>query len=89
MEWERWKERELGWAAVENERTGVEVRVSVEVEFELTYPKIDFSLYAGIDGLGDVDLKLELACAEMPKEGLGNVPLNLELACAKLPESEA
>uniref|UniRef100_A0A0E0DCB9 Uncharacterized protein n=1 Tax=Oryza meridionalis TaxID=40149 RepID=A0A0E0DCB9_9ORYZ len=38
---------------------------------------------------GDADLKLELACAEMPKEGLGNVSLKLELACAKLQESEA
>nr|BAC82992.1 hypothetical protein [Oryza sativa Japonica Group] len=43
----------------------------------------------GIDGLGGTDLKLELTCAEIPKEGLGNVPLNLDLACAKLPESEA
>uniref|UniRef100_A0A0E0BVE2 Uncharacterized protein n=1 Tax=Oryza glumipatula TaxID=40148 RepID=A0A0E0BVE2_9ORYZ len=38
---------------------------------------------------GGTDLKLELTCAEIPKEGLGNVPLNLDLACAKLPESEA
>uniref|UniRef100_A0A0D3FU33 Uncharacterized protein n=2 Tax=Oryza TaxID=4527 RepID=A0A0D3FU33_9ORYZ len=64
MEWERWKERELGCSGRRADRSG------------------------GIDGLRDADLKLELACAEMPKEGLGNVPLNLELACAKLPESE-
>uniref|UniRef100_A0A0E0QAL6 Uncharacterized protein n=2 Tax=Oryza TaxID=4527 RepID=A0A0E0QAL6_ORYRU len=87
MAWERLKERELGCSGRRADGSGGIDGLSLAHADRGGAPHARRRPMRNTRG--GTDLKLELTCAEIPKEGLGNVPLNLDLACAKLPESEA